>query len=948
MLEIETQPDIIGREVELNELQAYLNNVAEGRGTTIFISGEAGVGKTRLVDELRKIAQSEGFLVLSGNCLAESLTPYMPFLEALRSGGLDHLFEEESPKVVGVYLLTHTGLMVKEVMREDTKLDPDIFASTLTTVGDFVMNSLSVLRGEEATDALNRIGYGDFTILVESEANSSLVVILTGNVNEFLVDDMKEILARIDREYGKVLRQWNGEDEGLHGIEKLMQPLITSGKYDGIYLGKEDPKARRNLLFENVSLGLSRQAQSSPTLLCIEDLQWADPSTLALMHYVARNAKRSGLIMVGSYRPEDLTRKDGATHPLVETMQLMNREDLCKNVKLGRLPEENIAGVLASLLGEMDLADVFVNRIYRETEGNPLFLVELVKSLVQDEVLVRDNGTWILAKELERISIPSKVYDVILRRLNRLDMEQREVLDYASVIGEIFSSSILAVSIDYERVHLLGVLNTLCKIHKVVHPHDGKYGFDHAKIKEVLYDEISPELRAEYHGIVAESIEELNKENIDEAVGDLAFHYYNSMNSEKAFVYLMKAAERAKKEYSNEEAMRFYTEALELEEDVQRRREILENLGDICILIGDFDRGLEYLRLALEGVEDNMIRANLLVKSGRIHERRGEPKVSIRLNTEALALVEGSGSELEGGVYNSLGNACKWLGRNEEALDYYQKALNIMEGLEDKTLMTGILNNIGLLHFTRGDGDTALQYYREALRMSEECNNLEYIANILNNTGSIHLNRGENTEALSYYRKGLAIRERIGEQAGIASSWANIGLVYENMERYNKAFEYLEKSMELSEKLGDLRELSLTYGDIAYVSFFKGDIEQALDFCDLSCSASTTSGRKDSLSYAKRLYGIICREQGEWEKSLESLQESLRIAKESGLEWEEGHAYCELGLLFKRRGELAKANEYLLRAETTLEKVKAASGLKATRKALAEISHLQESSEMKK
>ncbi len=222
-----------------------------------------------------------------------------------------------------------------------------------------------------------------------------------------MIDEMKETVRKVHRFYGDVLVDWDGDKERVEGIDAILQPLITSGKYDGVYYGKADPKSRRNLLLENVSLGLMRQAQTTPTLLCIEDLQWADPSTLALMHYVARTTGKCGLLILSTYRPEDIAVEDGVGLPLIETIQLMSREELHEMMELQRLSEESAVGVLSSLLGDVDLSDDFKDRIYRETEGNPLFIVELVKLMIDEEIIKTDNGTWKLVKNLEELSSPS-------------------------------------------------------------------------------------------------------------------------------------------------------------------------------------------------------------------------------------------------------------------------------------------------------------------------------------------------------------------------------------------------------------------------------------------------------------------------------------------------------------------------------------------------------------
>ncbi|MCK4443458.1 MAG: ATP-binding protein, partial [Thermoplasmata archaeon] len=315
------QPEMVGRERELEKLTKRLDEALEGKGSTVFISGEAGIGKTRLVEELKTVSQSKGFHILSGHSMYESLTPYMPFLEALKSGGLEYLFAEEAPRVEGVYLVTDTGLLIKEVVRQETELNPDIFASMLKTVGDFVRKSLSLLDDSKDSGSLSRLSHGDSTILIEGGESANLAVVISGRENEFLIDGMRETVAKVHKFCGNALREWDGDDESVQGVDRLLQRLITSGKYDGVYYGSDDPSARRNLLFENVCLGLTRQTQASPILLCVEDLQWADPSTLALMHYVAREAPKCSLLITGTYRPEDLGTRMGETHQLVKALE---------------------------------------------------------------------------------------------------------------------------------------------------------------------------------------------------------------------------------------------------------------------------------------------------------------------------------------------------------------------------------------------------------------------------------------------------------------------------------------------------------------------------------------------------------------------------------------------------------------------------------------------------
>ena len=200
---LDYQSKMVGRDYEMNELKGYLEEAEGGNGSTILISGETGIGKTRLINEIIQIAEAKGFQVLSSNCLYESLTPFMPIVEALKSGGLDYLFAKEAPRVEAVYLVSNSGLLIKEVIRQKTTLNPDIFASMLTNVSNFVKESLSMLSGKEMEGTLNTLGFENYRILIESGKNINLVVLLTGKENEFLINDMRDIYLEVDQDYGE-------------------------------------------------------------------------------------------------------------------------------------------------------------------------------------------------------------------------------------------------------------------------------------------------------------------------------------------------------------------------------------------------------------------------------------------------------------------------------------------------------------------------------------------------------------------------------------------------------------------------------------------------------------------------------------------------------------------------------------------------------------------------
>ncbi|UCG70129.1 MAG: DUF2791 family P-loop domain-containing protein [Thermoplasmata archaeon] len=919
MPNLDFQPKMVGREDELRELQAYLDKAEEGEGSTVFISGEAGIGKTRLVNELKQVAQSKGFQILSGNCMYESLTPFMPIFEALRSGDLESLFAEEAPRVEAVYLVTNAGILIKEVVREETELNPDIFISMFTTVTDFLNESLSKLSGEEEKGTLNSLGYQNYRILIERRKDTNLVVILTGRENEFLLNDMREILSKITETFKRTLKEWGGDEKKVAGIEELLKPLITSGKYDGIYYGKDNPKIRRNLLFENVSLGLMRQAQQTPTLLCIEDLQWIDPSSLALMHYIARNTRNYGLFILGTYRPEDVTATEGKSHPLVGTMQLMDRENLYEKTELARLPKETINEFLSSLLGEIDFSDVFKIRIYKETEGNPLFVIQLIKYMVDEKIIMEDEGKWKLAKDLKDIEIPSKIYNVIERRLNRLEKEDRKVLDYASVIGEMFKSSVLTDALDTNKTKLLEQLRSLEQIHRLIHSHNGDFKFDHGKIKEVLYSEIPEELRRDYHSIIANSIETLNRDNLDEVIEDLEFHYYQCKNRDKALHYLMKAAKRAKKEYSNEEAIRFFIQILDIEEDNQKRIEIYEALGDIYTLIGIHDKSLDSFNSVLDLTDDKQKIAEIKIKIGKVYFIEGEWDVSLRIIKDALDLVKGEGSIEEALALKWIGNLHSCRAENDPALKYYNQSLSIFKTRNFLDGISANLNNIGIIFEKQGEFKKALEFYEKSLEISEKVENREDVVKHLSNIGLSYLKKGDYDFAIQYFNKSLQISEKIGLRG--VSSYNELGYAYFSKGEYENALTCFKKGIKIYSEIGNQRDLSTTYCYMAELYLKNEDLNKAITFCNNGIDLSKKIGEKEVLAMSYRVMGMILHKQKKWNESIKNFMESVELCRTSHLIVELGKTYYEFGLMWKEKGDTENAKEHLNKALEIYEKL---------------------------
>jgi pimeloyl-ACP methyl ester carboxylesterase/predicted amidohydrolase len=402
-------------------------------------------------------------------------------------------------------------------------------------------------------------------------------------------------------------------------LEKIIPPRGVAG-WEALF--------ERDEGLEAISHLLAAVSGKQPLLLFIDDLHLADTPSLSLLYYLARSTRKSKILVVGTYRPEEISGTyEGTVHPLLDFMQRMSRDDLFHKVELKRLSQTDYSDFIMSMLG-VDLGDS-ARLIYQETGGNPFFAIETIKLLIEQKILIKENNRWKLCRDLKGVEIPDRVYDVVARRINALKEKERDILNCASVVGEEFSSGVVGSVSGLSQIELLKGLNNVERKYQLIHSIEGGYRFDHAKIKEVLYNEIAPELKKQYHSMIAKYIEDTNKERLEQVATELAYHYYNSGNAQKANPLLLKAGDDARENWATFEAMRFYSQAMEMmgneERWAEERTRTLEALGDVCALSGQHEKANEWFEKGMAAAKDDVARDRMRRKIRRkmILEKKG-------------------------------------------------------------------------------------------------------------------------------------------------------------------------------------------------------------------------------------------------------------------------------------------------------------------------------------
>jgi class 3 adenylate cyclase/tetratricopeptide (TPR) repeat protein len=364
-----------------------------------------------------------------------------------------------------------------------------------------------------------------------------------------------------------------------------------------------DGDAERLRLFEGVATFLHNAAAEQTIVLMLDDLHWADKPTLLLVQYLARNLRRDRVLMVGTYRDVELDR----AHPLAEAIASLRREQLFERVLLRGLPAEEVHAFIEAF-GEQEPPPEFSATIYRETEGNPFFLTEILRHLVESGALTRVDGRWVGDPASFADALPEGVREVIGRRLDHLSDECNRMLTVGAAMPGGFEMEVCATVLDLDEDRVLDLLDEALD-RQIVRERSGAagiYEFSHALIRQTLYGELSTPRRVRLHRQIATALEARYGANIDAHLGEVAYHCFQGApggDIDKAVDYATRAAERASAQAGHEEAARYYEMALqafELADDVDdgRRAELQLVLGTARGRAGDTDAADAALREA--------------------------------------------------------------------------------------------------------------------------------------------------------------------------------------------------------------------------------------------------------------------------------------------------------------------------------------------------------------
>jgi class 3 adenylate cyclase/tetratricopeptide (TPR) repeat protein len=495
---------LVGRNAEMAAIKASVNRLLDGQGGILSVIGEAGLGKSRLMAEIRQTFAHENLLWLEGKTLSYGQKmSYWPFRE----------------------ILWH------------------------------------------------------YSGITEDDSDTEAWAKFEAKIVDLFPAESGEILPYL---------------ASLIGLE-VRGDLGQNLRYlDGAAMGKQIYLSSRRF-FERLA--------QKPLVLIFEDLHWADESTILLVEHLFPLITRAPLLICGVTRPEA-----GAPALRLRDTAIKDHERRYTEIRLNPLSPTECTDLMNNLLAIENLPSRIRQLILTKADGNPFFVEEIMRTLVDKGAVSFENGRWRVTSAIETITIPDTIQGVIMARIDRLDEEVKQILKTASVIGRAFLYRLLKEVTEAVRdldKHLDDLTATELIREKQKVP-ELEYIFKHALVQESTYESILLKKRMELHGKAASAIETLFSDRLDEFSSVLAYHYAKAENWEKAQEYLFKAGDQAGRIAADAEALTHYQQALETYTRVfgdkwdPVQRGILERkMGEAFYRRGEPEKGMEYLQRAL-------------------------------------------------------------------------------------------------------------------------------------------------------------------------------------------------------------------------------------------------------------------------------------------------------------------------------------------------------------
>ncbi len=543
--------------------------------------------------------------------------------------------------------------------------------------------------------------------------------------------------------------------------------------------------------FESLSQVLLTICGSGPAgLLFIDDLQWLDGASLELLTYLVRRLRGRPLCILGTWRSEQV----GANHRLRALLAEAQRAGTATLIHLSGLGRDAVQELVqAAHSSSPELAE----RLYRETEGQPFFLIEYLALLEAGEKPA--NGQW---------SLPGGVRDLLRSRLNRVSETARQVLSAAAVIGRSFDFETLREVSGRTEIETVGALEELigqgwiAEVRGAPAPSALVHDFQNETLRAFVYEELSLARRRLLHRRVAEALANRarGRREANAFASPIAAHYQAAGQDREAAEYHRLAGDQARSLYANAEALEHYRTALAL--GYPAVAELYEAIGDLQTLSGEYRAALHSYQAA-DAQRDGQSGGELKAKMARVYLRRGDWDLAENLFQAALHLVGASAAPAaHARIYADWSLAAHRLGRAAQAHQLACQALELAQAAQDQHTLAQAHNMLGILARNRDDLDTALKQLEQSLAMAEASQDAGARLAALNNLALVCRDRGDLARGIEYAETALALSKAQGDRHREAALHNNLADLRHAAGQSDQAMAHLRDAVTIYAEIG--------------------------------------------------------------------------------------------------------------------------------------------------
>lgn len=690
--------------------------------------------------------------------------------------------------------------------------------------------------------------------------------------------------------------------------------------------------------------------QERPWMILLDDLQWADNSSLELLHYLGRHLPGMALMIVGIYRESDVA----SEHLLHQTLRDLSAYPGYLQLALERLEEEAVEQLLTQFLQQPAPPEIS-RRIYQQTEGNPFYVEEIIQALVEEGQIRLQGGQWYFPDSAE-IRLPPSVREAVWARIGQLSPDTQSLLRQAAVMGQTFRFVDLREMSGLSEWQLLEHLD-LAMARQLVQevPGDTVLRFRHTEIRHVLYSDLGPLRRRMLHRQAGQALEKRVGAQVETYAAELAHHFGEAGEPEKALHYSLMAARQAQAAYANASALMWYRRALEhfhrLEPEARarmRQQQIAAHqaLGQILMLTGQYAEALENYAQARALVESHITAgtvarhyADLCYQTGLVHEKRGEDEAALTWLARGLQHLDDPEPTLEQArIYVAEGRVRIQRGEGDAAKAALGQARAIARAAQSAVQnRAGGRNNIAPAEVRRVEADSlralgdvaryylsyeeARAYYEQAHQLFEQLGDRQGSGITLKAMGNISVDLGDYEMARQCYEQALHDSQAIGNWPEEGVILSNLGIVARRQGDYGQAQRYYEHALHILREIGNRQGESLTLNNLGFVRYCQGQYTEAQSCYEEALRINRLYGYRRSESAVLINMAALYNGLGQFERAHEYSQQALDIArtvedrhKQSAALVHVGHAL--IGLERYREAQAAYADALALWTET--------------------------------